>query len=414
MHFTSLYTVITLIIINICQCQSGRTFNSSRTGRNFAVNRNPCGWRFSFYGNDARDGARPFESMQRDCPFSSNKNAPRPQQQIYQQNNVYKPNTNYCQDNHPLCCFWATMGQCDANMNWMRPNCQYACGTCGCTRTNVASCVVRLGNCGTTKVPLIQTTARPAATPATTAAASPTPITTPIPTITKGPVSTKASYGSCNDNHELCCFWATMQQCDMNPNWMRVNCQNACGTCGCMLGAASSCKVQLGNCGPTGPPYTGTSAKVTTSLPSTGGIAATATPASVQTTSSGSGDQCVDSNDLCCFWASLGHCDSNLFWMRPNCQKACGTCGCSGKLTFYIVQIPILLYETHLVENPEACPVDIGSHCIASDITKAPKEAKVSSSPVFPTTESYSAATYAGDHNPTPGPGVDSTTFNGG
>lgn len=40
---------------------------------------------------------------------------------------------------------------------------------------------------------------------------------------------------------------------------------------------------------------------------------------------------CQDTHPLCCFWASRGHCDSNLYWMRINCQKACGTCYCGGK-----------------------------------------------------------------------------------
>lgn len=42
---------------------------------------------------------------------------------------------------------------------------------------------------------------------------------------------------------------------------------------------------------------------------------------------------CKDSSDLCCFWASNlqqagTECNRNALWMRTNCQKSCGTCGC--------------------------------------------------------------------------------------
>lgn len=39
---------------------------------------------------------------------------------------------------------------------------------------------------------------------------------------------------------------------------------------------------------------------------------------------------------LCCFWASLGECDSNAYWMRPFCQHACGSCGCTGNFFFVV------------------------------------------------------------------------------
>ncbi|KAI6235484.1 hypothetical protein M3Y95_00056400 [Aphelenchoides besseyi] len=38
--------------------------------------------------------------------------------------------------------------------------------------------------------------------------------------------------------------------------------------------------------------------------------------------------KCADSHVLCCYWALAGECDINLYWMRINCAKTCGTCNC--------------------------------------------------------------------------------------
>uniref|UniRef100_A0A0N4Z376 ShKT domain-containing protein n=1 Tax=Parastrongyloides trichosuri TaxID=131310 RepID=A0A0N4Z376_PARTI len=40
---------------------------------------------------------------------------------------------------------------------------------------------------------------------------------------------------------------------------------------------------------------------------------------------------CEDKSKICCFWALTGECNLNPFWMRTNCPKACGTCGCKLK-----------------------------------------------------------------------------------
>lgn len=36
---------------------------------------------------------------------------------------------------------------------------------------------------------------------------------------------------------------------------------------------------------------------------------------------------CADSSSQCMKWATMGECDKNPYWMKPNCQKSCSSCG---------------------------------------------------------------------------------------
>uniref|UniRef100_A0A5S6QGN7 ShKT domain-containing protein n=1 Tax=Trichuris muris TaxID=70415 RepID=A0A5S6QGN7_TRIMR len=36
---------------------------------------------------------------------------------------------------------------------------------------------------------------------------------------------------------------------------------------------------------------------------------------------------CPDAVVTCAFWANKGECDKNPYWMKPNCQKSCNSCG---------------------------------------------------------------------------------------
>ncbi|KAJ1348040.1 Peroxidase mlt-7 [Parelaphostrongylus tenuis] len=42
----------------------------------------------------------------------------------------FKCLTNGCCDEHEWCRFWASIGECEANQEWMKTNCRLACGTC--------------------------------------------------------------------------------------------------------------------------------------------------------------------------------------------------------------------------------------------------------------------------------------------
>jgi prolyl 4-hydroxylase len=36
---------------------------------------------------------------------------------------------------------------------------------------------------------------------------------------------------NCKDNHELCSFWSSLDECSKNPNYMLVNCAKSCNSC---------------------------------------------------------------------------------------------------------------------------------------------------------------------------------------
>uniref|UniRef100_A0A5S6QP91 ShKT domain-containing protein n=1 Tax=Trichuris muris TaxID=70415 RepID=A0A5S6QP91_TRIMR len=86
---------------------------------------------------------------------------------------------DHCLDGAAFCSFWATMGECDRNPFWMKPNCQKSCRSCGVTVADV----------------------------------------------------NKLESPGCRNNHELCQFWKSIKECEKNFAWMSVHCAASCNTC---------------------------------------------------------------------------------------------------------------------------------------------------------------------------------------
>ncbi|XP_060070484.1 putative tyrosinase-like protein tyr-1 [Ylistrum balloti] len=70
----------------------------------------------------------------------------------------------------------------------------------------------------------------------------------------------------CCDNNELCDYWARVGECDVNPEYMHINCQYSCNLC------------------------------------------------------------CIDYSSECVPWANSGQCFINPDYMLKNCQSSCGVC----------------------------------------------------------------------------------------
>lgn len=107
-------------------------------------------------------------------------------------------------DTNPLCCFWASQGECNVNPFWMRPYCGRACGT---PQATVADAL---------KYP-------------------------PNPPSECGPKAGRSSLpmkyrggggGGCRDSVKSCRQWAAMGECEKNPYWMKPHCQQSCHSCG--------------------------------------------------------------------------------------------------------------------------------------------------------------------------------------
>jgi len=111
-----------------------------------------------------------------------------------------------CADHNEKCCQWATKGDCDTNVYWMRVKCPLSCGTCGASSYTANDLQPKpISNCNPTP-PSIQTTQS-----------------------TKGP-----PFGNqdCPDNHLLCNYWKSIGECEKNSKYMNLYCKKACKVCG--------------------------------------------------------------------------------------------------------------------------------------------------------------------------------------
>ncbi|GMT14286.1 hypothetical protein PFISCL1PPCAC_5583 [Pristionchus fissidentatus] len=88
----------------------------------------------------------------------------------------FKCRANGCCDHHEWCRFWASVGECKTNEEWMEDNCQLACGTC---RKALAKASTANAH------PFTKTTSAPTTPRRPTTSPTTTPETTEAPTTTR-------------------------------------------------------------------------------------------------------------------------------------------------------------------------------------------------------------------------------------
>lgn len=103
----------------------------------------------------------------------------------------------------------------------------------------------------------------------------------------------------CVDRDYLCQFWANTGECESNLLWMSSNCYASCHR--------NECSGKSKTIAATGNLFLHNS--VLPSFLSTFFVSG-----------------CLDENEYCIFWTSIGECGRNAFFMRWQCRKSCNFC----------------------------------------------------------------------------------------
>ena len=90
-----------------------------------------------------------------------------------------------------------------------------------------------------------------------------------------------SSCSACQDQEDKCSYWASIGECDKNPDYMHQFCQLSCGLCEGM-----------------NPPKPKNTKKKT----------------------------CEDEDDKCEMWAESGECQANPGYMLSHCKLSCHVC----------------------------------------------------------------------------------------
>ncbi|XP_066276693.1 uncharacterized protein [Branchiostoma lanceolatum] len=119
-----------------------------------------------------------------------------------------------CFDTDGNCGYWASVGECTNNANYMGGNCPQSCGMCGrsatrsCTDDNEwCSYWAGVGEC-TNSADYMNANCQ----------------------LSCGLCSTGG--GGCTDNHEHCGYWASVGECTNSADYMNQNCMLSCNLCG--------------------------------------------------------------------------------------------------------------------------------------------------------------------------------------
>jgi prolyl 4-hydroxylase len=151
-----------------------------------------------------------------------------------------------CKDKNKLCSFWATSGECEANPKYMTTACAKSCGTCDkvVKRRRKATAVKQ-----TQMTQMYPDDVDPAVAEAIMDKSS----AIGVRQLASG-VDTKATLqriedalnymtaektlalpknilDNCSHKHELCAFWASLNECENNRAFMTVQCSPSCFSC---------------------------------------------------------------------------------------------------------------------------------------------------------------------------------------
>ena len=137
-----------------------------------------------------------------------------------------------CKDQHERCEYWANMGECDKNPNYMLDKCAKSCKECSVSSSESVETVTEtdLGidqDLSNDKLGKDETKTH-------------TNDNNDVKTFCEEDVDDKMLctrisdleiIDPCEDQHERCEFWANEGECDINPNYMLDKCAKSCKEC---------------------------------------------------------------------------------------------------------------------------------------------------------------------------------------
>ncbi|KAL3084814.1 hypothetical protein niasHT_031699 [Heterodera trifolii] len=295
-----------------------------------------------------------------------------------------------CKDRHELCCFWAMSGECDSNPFWMRTKCPMTCGTCGCKVRNADKCHSIGVKCVSTTTTTTPSTTATTTTSSTTTTTTPTPppVTSP-PSSRRRPRPTppqmpghrpqrprqrsRTSTTTTTTTSSISSMETTTAQNDVDHEESPASVGENGGRGGgnnvgddnyydyannvmpsLLSGTDAERKTISGHSGrrvpegridaesggpitrpkwllsSAGPGYEETvkeeEEEDNSVVPSPMNLSSTL-PTTTSPPTTITKEICFNFHKLCDFWAKMGECLNNPFWMRPHCQVSCNSCG---------------------------------------------------------------------------------------
>uniref|UniRef100_A0A0L8HE40 ShKT domain-containing protein n=1 Tax=Octopus bimaculoides TaxID=37653 RepID=A0A0L8HE40_OCTBM len=208
-----------------------------------------------------------------------------------------------CLDQNEQCPYWAGIGECGKDHNYMYTNCKKSCKVCDSQPPNPA--IFELPNPVVIEPP----------NPAVFELPNPVVIEPPNPVV----------FGHCLDQNEKCSYWAFIGECAKNPIYMHSNCKKSCWLCGSTnsdLVGFEHCLDQNEKCShwanngecDKNPIYMHSYCKNSCQL------------CDSQPLNPGVVEPCIDNNAKCAHWAKSGECDINPVYMLTNCKSSCSAC----------------------------------------------------------------------------------------
>jgi len=135
----------------------------------------------------------------------------------------------------------------------------------------------------------------------------------------------------CKDTHEECEHWASLGECDANPNYMRVNCARSCNSCPKRRVISAEEKELLERVSKFGKKQRVEGDSYDDALEVIRKTVAYMEndvhgPNAKYQLSEEIVGECNNKEDLCAFWATIGECEGNIAYMQTKCAPSCQSC----------------------------------------------------------------------------------------